>query len=160
MKTNYIILWAILSLTFSTLCYGQNQVRAYTLPLPLDPPKSRLAEFPSISIDSIIQTEAEDIVKEAMKDTKKNKKTGKQSKITNRTKGSITFVVDEHLAPIKKEAFDMESLLSSGSNALHGIFESLHLSSQEDRLRLHDAVYVFKLRNEDVKLHLARIPFP
>ena len=74
MKTNYIILWAILSLTFSTLCYGQNQVRAYTLPLPLDPPNSRLAEFPSISIDSIIQTEAEDIVKEAMKDTKKNKK--------------------------------------------------------------------------------------
>ena len=124
MKTNYIILWAILSLSISTICHGQNQVRAYTLPLPLDPPKSQLTDFPSISIDSIIQKEAEDAVKEAMKDTKKNKKTGKQSKITNRTKGSITFVVDEHLAPIKKEAFDMESLLSSGSNALHGIFES------------------------------------
>ena len=148
MKTNYIILWAILSLTFSTLCYGQNQVRAYTLPLPLDPPNSRLAEFPSISIDSIVQTEAEDIVKEAMKDTKKNKKTGKQSKITNRTKGSITFVVDEHLAPFNEE-FPMENARSKGAKAPWHIFHEEGMPDETQKIIAksfgdEDWFYVFK----------------
>ena len=148
MKTNYIILWAILSLTFSTLCYGQNQVRAYTLPLPLDPPNSRLAEFPSISIDSIIQTEAEDIVKEAMKDTKKNKKTGKQSKIINRTKGSITFVVDEHLAPFNEE-FPMENARSKGAKAPWHIFHEEGMPDETQKIIAksfgdEDWFYVFK----------------
>ena len=124
MRTNITTLLAVISLAFSTLCYGQNQVRAYTLPLPLDPPKSRLEEFPSISIDSIVQKEAEDIMKEAMKDTKNNKKTDKQSKIINRTKEGITFIVDENLAPIKEDDLYMEDLQSRGSNALSGIFES------------------------------------
>lgn len=148
MKTNYIILWAILSLTFSTLCYGQNQVRAYTLPLPLDPPKSRFEEFPSISIDSIVQTEAEDIVKEAMKDTKKNKKTGKQSKITNRTKGSITFVVDEHLAPFNEE-FPMENARSKGAKAPWHIFHEEGMPDETQKIIAksfgdEDWFYVFK----------------
>ena len=148
MKTNYIILWAILSLSFSTLCYGQNQVRAYTLPLPLDPPKSQLADFPSISIDSIIQKETEDAVKEAMKETKQNKKTGKQSKITNRTKGSITFVVDEHLAPFNEE-FPMENARSKGAKAPWHIFNEEGMPDETQKIIAksfgdEDWFYVFK----------------
>ena len=152
MKTNYIILWAILSLTFSTLCYGQNQVRAYTLPLPLDPPNSRLAEFPSISIDSIIQTEAEDIVKEAMKDTKKNKKTGKQSKIINRTKEGITFVVDENLAPFDQK-FPIENARTKGADAPWHIFHEEGMPNETQKIiakSFGDDEWFYVVKGKDV----------
>ena len=152
MKTNYIILWAILSLTFSILCYGQNQVRAYTLPLPLDPPKSRFEEFPSISIDSIIQTEAEDIVKEAMKDTKKNKKTGKQSKIINRTKEGITFVVDENLAPFDQK-FPMENARVKGADAPWRIFSEEGMPDETQKIiakSFGDDEWFYVVRGKDV----------
>ena len=164
MKTNYIILWAILSLTFSTLCYGQNQVRAYTLPLPLDPPKSRFEEFPSISIDSIVQTEAEDIVKEAMKDTKKNKKTGKQSKIINRTKGSITFVVDENLAPFNTfvvdenlapfdQKFPIENARTKGADAPWHIFHEEGMPNETQKIiakSFGDDEWFYVVKGKDV----------
>ena len=152
MKTNHIILWAILSLTFSTLCYGQNQVRAYTLPLPLDPPKSRFEEFPSISIDSIVKTEAEDIVKEAMKDTKKNKKTGKQSKIINRTKEGITFVVDENLAPFDQK-FPMENARVKGADAPWRIFSEEGMPDETQKIiakSFGDDEWFYVVRGKDV----------
>lgn len=102
-----IILLAFFSLFSSAFCFGQNQgnaqpqpmvpdqqsPRAYTLPLPLPyPPSPRLREL--IPIDSIIQEEMDRIQKEVMKGQKRKEKS---CEVVNRSKGSITFVVDENL---------------------------------------------------------------
>lgn len=137
MKTNYIILWAILSLTFSTICHGQNQVRAYTLPLPLDPPTNQWIGKIEIPNDSDVKKEIEDIVKDAMKDTmrdtKQNKKTRKQSKIINRTKEGVTFVVDENLAPFE-EKFPMENARVRGADAPWRIFQEEGMPDETQKI--------------------------
>ena len=137
MKTNYIILWAILSLTFSTICHGQNQVRAYTLPLPLDPPTNQWIGKIEIPNDSDVKKEIEEIVKDAMKDTmrdtKQNKKTRKQSKIINRTKEGVTFVVDENLAPFE-EKFPMENARVRGADAPWRIFQEEGMPDETQKI--------------------------
>ena len=48
------------------------------------------------------------------------------NKIVNRTEGSITFTVDENLAPISENALTIEEFMTDGSRALgknFGIFE-------------------------------------
>ena len=47
------------------------------------------------------------------------------NKIVNRTEGSITFTVDENLAPISENALTIEEFMTDGSRALgkFGIFQ-------------------------------------
>lgn len=105
MKTIRMTLLAIFSLFSSVFCFGQNQSnaqpqpmvpnqqlpRAYTLPLPLPTSPDLGKMFP---IDSIIQEDMARIQKEVMKGQKRKEKS---CEVVKRSKGSITFVVDENL---------------------------------------------------------------
>jgi hypothetical protein len=105
MKTIRMTLLAIFSLFSSVFCFGQNQgnaqpqpmvpnqqlPRAYTLPLPLPTSPDLGKMFP---IDSIIQEDMARIQKEVMKGQKRKEKS---CEVVKRSKGSITFVVDENL---------------------------------------------------------------
>ena len=123
MKTLRITLWAVLSLTFSALAYGQippidadePQVRAYTLPLPLDSRSTieRGKVYPdvldSMVVDAFRQSEIMDkkMNKKMDKRLRKALKKASMSKILRQSKGSITFVVDEGL-PAPKKSFAMK----------------------------------------------------
>lgn len=115
MKTLRITLWAVLSLMFSTLSHGQippidtdePQARAYTLPLPLDSPSPlELGKlYPDIVLDSMVMDafkQSQIVDKKMAKRLRKAQKKASKSKILKRSKGSITFVVDEGLPAPKK----------------------------------------------------------
>ncbi len=115
MKTLRITLWAVLSLMFSTLSHGQippidtdePQARAYTLPLPLDSPSPlELGKlYPDIVLDSMAMDafkQSQIMDKKMAKQLRKAQKKASKSKILKRSKGSITFVVDEGLPAPKK----------------------------------------------------------
>lgn len=115
MKTLRITLWAVLSLMFSALGHGQippidtdePQARAYTLPLPLDSP-SPLEQgklYPDIVLDSMVMDafkQSQIVDKKMAKRLRKAQKKASKGKILKRSKGSITFVVDEGLPAPKK----------------------------------------------------------
>ena len=120
MKTLRITLWAVLSLMFSALGHGQippidtdePQARAYTLPLPLDSPSPlKLGKlYPDIVLDSMAMDafkQSQIMDKKMAKRLRKAQKKASKSKILKRSKGSITFVVDEGL-PAPKKTFEMK----------------------------------------------------
>lgn len=120
MKTLRITLWAVLSLMFSALGHGQvppidtdePQARAYTLPLPLDSPSPlELGKlYPDIVLDSMVMDafkQSQIVDKKMAKRLRKAQKKASKSKILKRSKGSITFVVDEGL-PAPKKTFEMK----------------------------------------------------
>jgi hypothetical protein len=111
MKANRITFLAIFCLAFSSISYGlsqptvpgQSQVRAYTLPLPLD--KSTPME--RFDIDNIVDEAWNQSMQAKAPSAKKSKKMSKKSsKSLKRSKKSITFVVDEDL-PAPKQTFTM-----------------------------------------------------
>ena len=115
MKTLRITLWAVLSLMFSALGHGQippidtdePQARAYTLPLPLDSPSPlKLGKlYPDIVLDSMVMDafkQSQIVDKKMAKRLRKAQKKASKGKILKRSKGSITFVVDEGLPAPKK----------------------------------------------------------
>ena len=110
MKANRITFLAIFCLAFSSISYGlsqptvpgQSQVRAYTLPLPLD--KSTPME--RFDIDNIVDEAWNQSMQAKASSAKKSKKQKKNGKILKRSKKSITFVVDEDL-PAPKQTFTM-----------------------------------------------------
>lgn len=115
MKTLRITLWAVLSLMFSALGHGQippidtdePQARAYTLPLPLDSPSPlKLGKlYPDIVLDSMAMDafkQSQIVDKKMAKRLRKAQKKASKGKILKRSKGSITFVVDEGLPAPKK----------------------------------------------------------
>ena len=115
MKTLRITLWAVLSLMFSALGHGQippidtdePQARAYTLPLPLDSPSPlELGKlYPDIVLDSMAMDafkQSQIMDKKMAKRLRKAQKKASKGKILMRSKGSITFVVDEGLPAPKK----------------------------------------------------------
>ena len=115
MKTLRITLWAVLSLMFSALGHGQvppidtdePQARAYTLPLPLDSPSPlELGKlYPDIVLDSMVMDafkQSQIVDKKMAKRLRKAQKKASKGKILMRSKGSITFVVDEGLPAPKK----------------------------------------------------------
>lgn len=115
MKTLRITLWAVLSLMFSALGHGQippidtdePQARAYTLPLPLDSPSPlELGKlYPDIVLDSMVMDafkQSQIMDKKMAKRLRKAQKKASKGKILKRSKGSITFVVDEGLPAPKK----------------------------------------------------------
>ena len=110
MKANRITFLAIFCLAFSSISYGlsqptvpgQSQVRAYTLPLPLD--KSTPME--RFDIDNIVDEAWNQSMQAKAPSAKKSKKQKKNDKILKRSKKSITFVVDEDL-PAPKQTFTM-----------------------------------------------------
>ena len=120
MKTLRITLWAVLSLMFSALGHGQvppidtdePQARAYTLPLPLDSPSPlELGKlYPDIVLDSMVMDafkQSQIVDKKMAKRLRKAQKKASKGKILKRSKGSITFVVDEGL-PAPKKTFEMK----------------------------------------------------
>lgn len=120
MKTLRITLWAVLSLMFSALGHGQvppidtdePQARAYTLPLPLDSPSPlELGKlYPDIVLDSMAMDafkQSQIMDKKMAKRLRKAQKKASKGKILKRSKGSITFVVDEGL-PAPKKTFEMK----------------------------------------------------
>lgn len=110
MKANRITFLAIFCLAFSSISYGlsqptvpgQSQVRAYTLPLPLD--KSTPME--RFDIDNIVDEAWNQSMQAKAPSAKKSKKQKKNDKILKQSKKSITFVVDEDL-PAPKQTFTM-----------------------------------------------------
>ena len=110
MKANRITFLAIFCLAFSSISYGlsqptvpgQSQVRAYTLPLPLD--KSTPME--RFDIDNIVDEAWNQSMQAKAPSAKKSKKQKKNDKILKRSKTGITFVVDEDL-PAPKQTFTM-----------------------------------------------------
>ena len=115
MKTLRITLWAVISLMFSALGHGQippidtdePQARAYTLPLPLDSPSPlELGKlYPDIVLDSMVMDafkQSQIVDKKMAKRLRKAQKKASKGKILKRSKGSITFVVDEGLPAPKK----------------------------------------------------------
>ncbi len=110
MKANRITFLAIFCLAFSSISYGlsqptvpgQSQVRAYTLPLPLD--KSTPME--RFDIDNIVDEAWNQSMQAKAPSAKKSKKQKTKDKILKQSKKSITFVVDEDL-PAPKQTFTM-----------------------------------------------------
>lgn len=107
MKKDRIMLLAFVCLAFSTINYGlsqpavpgQSQVRAYTLPLPLD--KSTPME--RFDIDNIVDEAWNQSMQAKAPSAKKSKKQKKNDKILKRSNSSITFVVDGELPAPKKK---------------------------------------------------------
>jgi len=107
MKKDRIMLLAFVCLAFSTINYGlsqpavpgQSQVRAYTLPLPLD--KSTPME--RFDIDNIVDEAWNQSMQAKAPSAKKSKKQKKNDKILKRSNSSITFVMDGELPAPKKK---------------------------------------------------------